>query len=71
MPLVVLGLYGGALVDTDDRRKVGELVLGAEANWFGEHWAAVIGGLTCVVVLGVVLAAQRRSLAYDARDPKP
>lgn len=64
-------LQGVFIVVVAGGPRLGELVLGAEANWFGEHWAAVIGGLTCVVVLTVVLAVQRRFLAYDARDPQP
>lgn len=64
-------LQGVFIVVVAGGPRLGELVLGAEANWFGEHWAAVIGGLTCVVVLGLVLAVQRRFLAYDARDPQP
>ena len=64
-------LQGVFIVVVAGGPRLGELVLGAEANWFGEHWAAVIGGLTCVVVLTVVLAIQRRFLAYDARNPQP
>ncbi len=64
-------LQGVFIVVVAGGPRLGELVIGAEANWFGEHWAAVIGGLTCVVVLTVVLAIQRRFLAYDARNPQP
>src|SRR5690606_20548420 len=64
-------LQGVFIVVVAGGPRLGELVLGAEASWFGEHWAAVIGGLTCVVLLVVVLAVQRRFLAYDARNPQP
>jgi MFS family permease len=51
--------------------RLGDLVLGSEATWLGESWAAVIGGLSCVVLLAVVLGWRRRFLAYDARHPVP
>ncbi|MBI9116065.1 MFS transporter [Sanguibacter suaedae] len=51
--------------------RLGDLVLGAQASWWGEGWAAVVGGLGCVLVLGLLLRAQPRLLAYDARDPVP
>jgi hypothetical protein len=31
----------------------------------------VVGGLACVILLLVVVGAQRHFLAYDARDPQP
>jgi hypothetical protein len=46
-------------------------VLGAEAAWLGEDWAAVLGGLSCSLLLVAVLARQRRFLDYDARHPAP
>jgi hypothetical protein len=46
-------------------------VLGSGATWFGEDWAAVLGGLGCALLLIGVLAWQRRFLAYDARHPVP
>ncbi|MET1006547.1 MAG: MFS transporter [Propionibacteriaceae bacterium] len=51
--------------------RLGDLVLGTEATWLGENWAAVIGGLSCTLLLVVVLLWQRRFLAYDALHPVP
>jgi hypothetical protein len=51
--------------------RLGDLVLGSEATWLGEDWAAVIGGLSCTVLVTLVLLWQRRFLAYDARHPVP
>ncbi len=50
---------------------LGELVLGAQATWVGEAWAAVAGGVACVVVLWLVLWSQRRFWRYDALHPEP
>lgn len=51
--------------------RLGDLVLGAESSWVGEGWAAVVGGLSCMLLLSVVVGLQRRFLRYDALDPTP
>ncbi|MCC2319652.1 MFS transporter [Cellulomonas xiejunii] len=51
--------------------RLGELVLGALSTRVGEGGAAVIGGVTCVVLLWVLVRAQRTFWDYDARDPTP
>jgi len=38
---------------------------------FGIAWAAVIGGLTCIVLLTLVVSVQRNFLDYDAHHPEP
>ncbi|QOR70234.1 MFS transporter [Ruania alkalisoli] len=51
--------------------RLGDLVVGAEASWFGEGLAAVIGGVLCLVAITVLALAQRRFLAYDGDRPAP
>jgi hypothetical protein len=64
-------LQGVFIVVVAGGPRLGDLVLGSESSWFGEAWAAVIGGLTCMVLLTVVVAIQRRFLSYDALHPTP
>jgi MFS family permease len=51
--------------------RLGELVLGALSTRVGEGGAAVIGGAACVVLLWVLVRAQRTFWDYDARHPTP
>ncbi len=51
--------------------RLGELVLGALATRVGEGWAAVLGGVACVVLLWVLVRAQRTFWRYDALHPTP
>ncbi|SEE62823.1 MFS transporter [Ruania alba] len=51
--------------------RLGDLVVGAEASWFGEGLAAVIGGALCLVAIAVLGLTQRRFLAYDGARPAP
>jgi hypothetical protein len=64
-------LQGVFIVVVAGGPRLGDLVLGSGASWLGESWAAVAGGLGCVVLLITVLARQRRFLGYDARHPIP
>lgn len=64
-------LQGVFLVVVAGGPRLGDLVLGAGSEWLGEAWAAVAGGLACVLALLVVVGTQRRFLDYDARDPQP
>ena len=64
-------LQGVFIVVVAGGPRLGELVLGAEASSWGEGWAAVLGGLACVVVLWVVVRLQPRFWHYDARHPEP
>ncbi|MCF4120313.1 MFS transporter [Antribacter sp. KLBMP9083] len=64
-------LQGVFIVVVAGGPRLGELVLGSEAAWFGEGWAAVVGGLTCVVVLWLIVRTTPRFWAYDARHPEP
>ncbi|MCK9794502.1 MFS transporter [Isoptericola sp. 4D.3] len=64
-------LQGVFIVVVAGGPRLGEMVLGAEATWFGEGWAAVAGGLACVAVLWLVVRLQPRFWSYDARHPEP
>lgn len=64
-------LQGVFIVVVAGGPRLGEMVLGAEATWFGEGWAAVAGGLTCVVLLWVIVRLTPRFWRYDARHPEP
>ena len=64
-------LQGVFIVVVAGGPRLGEAVLGAQASWFGEAWAAVAGGLACIVVVWLILRAQPRFLRYDALHPEP
>lgn len=48
--------------------RLSELWIGAQATWWGEGMAALIGGLSCLVVLWLLVAGRRQFLAYDSRN---
>lgn len=48
--------------------RLSELWIGAQATWWGEGMAALIGGLSCLVVLWILVAWRRQFLAYDSRN---
>ncbi|WP_435738132.1 MFS transporter [Cellulosimicrobium sp. PMB13] len=64
-------LQGVFIVVVAGGPRLGELVLGAQSTWTGEAWAAVVGGIACVVALWLVVRAQRRFWRYDALHPEP
>ncbi|SKC80898.1 MFS transporter [Krasilnikoviella flava] len=64
-------LQGVFIVVVAGGPRLGEMVLGTEATWFGEGWAAVVGGLACVAVLWLVVRLQPRFWRYDAHHPEP
>ncbi|MDR7383452.1 MFS transporter [Promicromonospora iranensis] len=64
-------LQGVFIVVVAGGPRLGEMVLGVEATWFGEGWAAVVGGLTCLVLLWVIVRLTSRFWRYDARYPEP
>ncbi|WP_154793174.1 MFS transporter [Occultella kanbiaonis] len=49
--------------------RLGDVVVGAQASWFGEGAAAVIGGCLCLLVVAALAVTQRRFLAYDGANP--
>jgi hypothetical protein len=64
-------LQGVFIVVVAGGPRLGDLALGAESSWVGEGWAAVLGGVTCMLLLSLVVGVQRRFLRYDALDPTP
>jgi MFS family permease len=64
-------LQGVFIVVVAGGPRLGDLALGAESSWVGEGWAAVLGGITCMLLLSLVVGVQRRFLRYDALDPTP
>lgn len=51
--------------------RLGELFAGSLASISTEAWAAMIGGVLCVLAVLALAAWQRGFLAYDARHPTP
>jgi len=51
--------------------RAGDLWLGAQASWWGEGTAAVVGGLSCVVVLWLLVRRWPGFYRYDALHPTP
>jgi MFS family permease len=64
-------LQGVFIVVVAGGPRLGDLVLGSWATWWGENWAAVVGGCGCALLIILAMVWQRRFLAYDARDPQP
>ncbi|TDC45383.1 MFS transporter [Jiangella ureilytica] len=64
-------LQGVFIVVVAGGPRLGDLVLGSLAELSGEAWAAIIGGLVCVVVVTSLAVTQRRFVRYDARHPEP
>jgi ENTS family enterobactin (siderophore) exporter len=51
--------------------RLGDLLLGSVAQLSRESFAAIAGGLACVVSVIVLAAVQPRFARYDAREPTP
>lgn len=51
--------------------RAGDLWLGAQASWWGEGMAAVVGGLSCVAVLWLLARRWPNFYRYDAHHPTP
>jgi hypothetical protein len=64
-------LQGVFIVVVAGGPRLGDLVQGSWADWWGENWAAIIGGCSCVILIILAMLWQRRFLAYDARHPQP
>jgi MFS family permease len=64
-------LQGVFIVVVAGGPRLGDLVLGSWADWWGENWAAVVGGCACVGLIILAMLWQRRFLAYDAANPQP
>lgn len=64
-------LQGVFIVVVAGGPRLGDMVLGSWAAWWGENWAAVVGGCVCVGLIILAALWQRRFLSYDARNPQP
>lgn len=64
-------LQGVFLVVVAGGPRAGDFVAGSVASGVGERWALVLGGLACIVGVGLAVLAQRDFLRYDDRDPRP
>src|SRR5690606_11109775 len=53
-------LQGVFIVVVAGGPRLADVLVGAEASWWGEGMAAVVGGLTCIVVLGLLVWRQPR-----------
>ena len=64
-------LQGVFIVVVAGGPRAGDMWLGTQASWWGEGVAALVGGLSCIVVLWLLVRWQRGFLAYDAAHPTP
>lgn len=62
-------LQGVFIVVVAGGPRLGDLVLGSAATWWGEALAAVGGGIVCIALVLLLAARNRSFLAYDARHP--
>jgi len=59
-------LQGVFIVVVAGGPRLGELWLGAQATWWNEGTAAVVGGITCIVVLWLLMKWRPNFLRYDS-----
>ena len=64
-------LQGVFIVVVAGGPRLGDLVSGSVATAYSEAFAAIAGGIACVLAVAVLTAWQRGFLRYDARDPRP
>ncbi|MBO0810575.1 MAG: MFS transporter [Microlunatus sp.] len=64
-------LQGVFIVVVAGGPRLGDLLLGTWADWWGENMAALIGGSLCVILIIAAMTWQRRFLGYDAAHPQP
>ncbi len=64
-------LQGVFIVVVAGGPRLGELAGGGVAEWVGEGWTAVWGGLACIVAVVVLSLRQPGFVRYDARNPTP
>lgn len=62
-------LQGVFIVVVAGGPRLGDLVVGSAATWWGEALAALGGGIVCVAVVLLLASANRGFLRYDARHP--
>jgi MFS family permease len=64
-------LQGVFIVVVAGGPRAGDFLAGSLAGAAGERVALVVGGLACMLGVGVAVLAQRDFLRYDGRDPRP
>jgi MFS family permease len=64
-------LQGVFIVVVAGGPRLGDLVSGSVATVSSEAFAAIAGGIACVLAVAALTAWQRGFLRYDARDPIP
>jgi MFS family permease len=64
-------LQGVFIVVVAGGPRLGDFVAGSVATGYGEAFAAIAGGLACVLAVAALTGWQRGFLRYDAREPTP
>jgi len=64
-------LQGVFIVVVAGGPRLGDLVSGSVATAYSEAFAAIAGGIACVLAVAALTAWQRGFLRYDALDPTP
>jgi MFS family permease len=64
-------LQGVFIVVVAGGPRLGDLVSGSVATVSSEAFAAIAGGIACVLAVAAITAGQRGFLRYDSRDPTP
>jgi MFS family permease len=64
-------LQGVFIVVVAGGPRLGDLVAGSVATAYNEAFAAVAGGIACVLAVAALSAWQQGFLRYDAREPTP
>jgi MFS family permease len=64
-------LQGVFIVVVAGGPRLGDFVAGAVATGYGEAFAAIAGGIACVLAVAALSAWQPGFLRYDAREPTP
>ena len=64
-------LQGVFIVVVAGGPRLGDLVAGSVATAYSEAFAAIAGGIACVLAVAALSAWQRGFLRYDAREPTP
>lgn len=63
-------LQGVFIVVVAGGPRVGDMVAGGNAEWLGEGWVAVFGGMVCMAGAWALASWQPRFIRYDSRDPE-
>jgi MFS family permease len=64
-------LQGVFIVVVTGGPRVGEFITGVDADWLGEGWAVLAGGLACTVAVAALCRWHPAFLKYDAQHPVP